>query len=495
MSGLPSNIIVPMFAFDFAGSKAGGESAEFPVKLFVLGQRLSTGLVPAETPHICYSASDAEAAFGHGSMLHRMSIYIFKNLSSVPCVFIALDDEETGVAGTKTITVNFTGIAHEATGNGSLYAYIGGQRVVIPVSVGDIADNIAISLGAAITDQKNALSFTVTTVTANVITLTARHKGLSASDLDIRFNYNEGEIYPGGVTCVVADGVTGTVDPDVGDALEVIVDDWPIVMANPYNDSSSMAKIEEYYLLQSDILTRKEGICYQAMRGSDTAALIAFATNSSRNSTYMVLENANNRLQSTYEFAAASAAGKAQSIISDPAMPLKSIQLIGINALERQHRLKISERNTLAKSGIATCTDHAGVMSEATVTMYLKNAVGAADTTYQQQNKLFILLAARNRLENRFATRYPRAKLTDSIEGLRQGQQVMTSDIGRSEALAWFNTCVYDGWFEGGQANFDQFNSQLIVSRDSVNTNRLNFLLPPNLIDQFLLCTGTIQFI
>jgi phage tail sheath gpL-like len=41
---------------------------------------------------------------------------------------------------------------------------------------------------------------------------------------------------------------------------------------------------------------------------------------------------------------------------------------------------------------------------------------------------------------------------------------------------------------------FDQFKADLVVERDALDANRLNFLLPPNLINQLVVTAAKVQF-
>ena len=126
--------------------------------------------------------------------------------------------------------------------------------------------------------------------------------------------------------------------------------------------------------------------------------------------------------------------------------------------------------------------------------MYLKNSAAAADTAYQQQNIVFQLMAARYSFVNRILTRYPRALLANNAEGLQPGQQIMTIDIGKDEAVAWFINGQFIGIFEPGSDALDTFKDALVVARDDTNVNRINWLLPPDMMNQFIVGSGTLQF-
>jgi phage tail sheath gpL-like len=136
-------------------------------------------------------------------------------------------------------------------------------------------------------------------------------------------------------------------------------------------------------------------------------------------------------------------------------------------------------------------TDYSGVQTSSMITMYRLNESGAPDNSYKQLNTMFTLLDTRYQLEVQITTKYSRAKLGATIEGLDPGQQIMTPSIGRAEAIIWFRRMVRQGKFEN---LLDRFIELLEVTRDETNINRLNFSLPPNLMNQFLVGSGTMYF-
>lgn len=485
MVGIPSNIIAPFVSMDFDPSRAMGDSADVPIKMLVIGQRLSTGTVAAEIPFLASTQAEVGLKAGYGSMLHRMGIKSSLNNLTVPTYFVGLDDG----AGTQA-TYAFT-ITGPATASGQLLCYIAGKKFAVSVSTGDTATEIGDAL-ATLINADTSLQATAANVTGTV-TLTCKNDGIAAGDLDVRFNYNEGDSFPSGVSVGAVTPTAGTVDPDVTDALACLGNSWYNVIANPYDDTTNMDVLEDWLDSQAGVLTQQDALCYQTKR--DTLAnLITFAEGSSRNSPYMALLAGTNRLESTYELAAVKAALVAQSIVDDPAIPLHRMTAKGVKVLPPNESFDLIERNQLALSGVSAFSDDIGVQTNTCVTMYLKNSAGAPDTAYQQQNVRFQLMAARYRFVNRINTRYPRAKLTNNSQGINAGQQIMSEDIGETEAIAWFIGEQRRGNFEGGPDVLQQFIVDLVVKRDEDNINRLNWYSSPDLINQFLVGSHVNQF-
>ena len=164
--------------------------------------------------------------------------------------------------------------------------------------------------------------------------------------------------------------------------------------------------------------------------------------------------------------------------------------MAGISVLDSNDTWTLTERNQLALSGIMTLTDTNGVQTEACVTMYLRNSASVSDTAYQQQNDVFIPMRLRYSFVNYILSKYPRAKLATATEVLLPGQQVITEAVGKGEAIAWFKQELALGIVE----NLAQFKKDVQCVRDATNKKRLNWILPPDFMDQFVVGSGIMQF-
>lgn len=480
---MPSNIILPFVGIEFDNSRAQRGPALMPFAALLIGQKTSSGTVTAKTLTPVFSTAEVGQKAGIGSQLHVMAKAWFKNNSFTDTYIIALDDEATGTLATRTIT--FTGTATE---DGEIPIYINGVRVAVSVAKDDTATVIGDTLVTAMSDY-DYLPWSAANVTGTV-TMTCKNDGVAAGDNDMRHSIEPTEKIPGGITVTIGTTTAGTVDPDVQDALDAIGDQWFQVIVNPYDDATNLGKIEDYLKTTFGVMYQKDSVCYQAKR--DTVSnLVTFATGAGRNSPHCVLIDAGNRLGATYEIASAVAAQSAASAQDDPAVPLHRLELIGYRPNVKSERRTFTERNNLARNGVMTLSDENGLQTESTVTMYLKNSAGAVDTSYQYQNTMFVLQRARYRAVQRFLSKYPRAKLVDDTTRLQAGQQAISPDIAKMELIAYFKQEEREGQFE----NIDQFIEDLVVERDATNTNRLNFIMSPDLVNQFIVGSGIIQFL
>ena len=481
--GVPNNIIVPFMGVEFDSSRAFSGPAEMPVQVLLYGQKIATGTGNIEELHLVSNADQVAELGGFGSDIHKLAVAHFKVNKITDTYIVMLDDALTSTAAETDLVFSGT-----ATANGEVDLYINGNRIAVGVLDTNTAEDVAALLVTAI-NADASLPVTAANVTGT-LTLTAKNKGVAAGDIDVRLNYNNGELLPAGITAVAAVTTPGTVDPDVSDVLDVLGDDWFNCWASSYNDATNIGLVEDFLEDRAGPMQQIDGINYFAKK--DTRSnLITFATSATRNSPYSVMIAATDQPESNGEIAAKVCGASALSIQEDPAIPLHRMTLSGSLPKASGDRWTLIERNQLAQNGIATLTNTNGVQTESTVTMYLKNSAGASDIAYQFQNTVYILMRLRYRFVQRILTRYPRAKLADSAERIRSGQQVMTPAVGKSEAISWFLIEEADGQVE----NIAQFKKDLVVERDTTNVNRMNWLLPPDLINQFIVGSGDLQFL
>jgi phage tail sheath gpL-like len=121
------------------------------------------------------------------------------------------------------------------------------------------------------------------------------------------------------------------------------------------------------------------------------------------------------------------------------------------------------------------------VALERLITTYQRNAVGSPDVAYLDATTRFTLMYLRYSFVVRMA-RFARYKLAHDGIQYAAGQAVMTPRMGKAEALAWFQDMINLALVE----DLTQFKRDLVVEMDATDVNRLNFLLPPDLINQLI---------
>jgi phage tail sheath gpL-like len=290
---------------------------------------------------------------------------------------------------------------------------------------------------------------------------------------------------------------SGAGNPDIQDVIDVLGDEWYQIIACPYNDSSNMAVMETELSSRFGPMRQIDGMYVTCKKttGVDKSAKLTALSNfgNARNSPHVTCIHGTDSPSSEAEYAAAYAAQLAKEGSADPARPFQTLELAGILPPVVLDRFSMSENNSLLYDGISTFTVDTGsvVRIQRAISMYQKNGAGADDIAYLDVNTLLTLMYMRYDFRNTILTKYPRAKLADDGVRVGPGQQVMTPKLGKAEAIAIFRRWEYLGLAE----NITQFKNDLTCVRSISDPNRLEWVLPPDLINQFIVGAAQIQFL
>jgi len=477
---IPLNIRTPGQYIEFDNSRALQGLPVAQHKILVIGQRLAAGAVAAGVPTRILSAAQAEASFGRGSMLATMLAALKAANSYTECWAVAVDDNGAGVSATGTVTLS--GGPTEA---GTLNAYIAGQLVQIAVASAATTASLATALAAAVNADT---TLPVTAAAAgSVVTLTARHKGEVGNSLDVRLNYYSGERTPKGLGVAVAAMSGGTGNPDVQATITAIGDEQYHTVARPFVDASNLGKIETLLANRWGPMVQKEGHAFTAVAGTLAASSTLGNT---RNSPHQSILGAGKSPSPTYVWAAVAAAVDAYE--PDPARPRQTLVLPGVLPPAIGDRWTRDERNLALFDGISTTLVDAGgqVLIERLITTYQTNAFGVDDPSYLDIETMRTLAYLRFTVRARIATKFPRHKLANDGTQFGAGQAVVTPNIIRAELVTLFMD-----WMDAGLAeDLEQFKRDLLVQRSGTDPNRVDAVIPPNVINQFRVFAAQVQF-
>lgn len=488
LGNIPDDIRVPLVYIEIDNSQALDSAPAQSRKILVIGQQLASGTAAALSQNRITSDSTADNLYGRGSQLAEMLKMLRKANKYTECWAMGLAELAAGSVAKAEIVV--TGTASAA---GTLALMVNGVSVQVAVAAADTADTVA----AAAIEAINALTNTQVTAqakaeAAGTITLTVNWKGVTGNDADVRFNYYTGEQTPAGltVTCSAFTGGTGT--PDISAVVAALGDDWYTDIIFPYNDTQSLNTIRDELIERWGPLKMMEAQLWTAFRGTHAAS---GTFGNTRNDWLVSCIGTNIAPQPGWLWAASYGGVAAYYLANDPARPLQTLVLPGILPPAKAVRWDMPERNLLLHDGIATHYVNASdsVCIEREITMYRVNSYGDADTSYLDVQSPATLGRIRYIIKNRFTNRYPRHKLAgdDVLDQLEPGQPVMTPKICRNELLDIALTeLVPPGLVE----NFDDYKETLDVQRDSNDSNRLNFICHPNLVNQLRVLAGLIQF-
>lgn len=479
---IPIDLRTPGQFVEFVSSRATTGPGIQPHRALIIGQKLAAAPATANTPVRVTDPAQAAQLFGRGSMLALMFAAWLANNPYTEAWAFPMADNGAGVAATKTVTI--TG---PATGAGTINLLVAGQRVQVGVAVDDTATEVAAAIAAAVQAAPD-LPFTAASA-AGVATLTARHKGEAGNDLDVRVNYRAGETLPAGLTLAVAAGTAGTGNPDATAVFTAIGDEWFNTFVLPWTDTANLDVFDDELAERFGPMKMIDGLAY-AM-ASDTYGDLA-TLGDSRNGPHVSIGGMKGSPTPPPQFAAAYAAQVALSGSIDPARPFQTLVLNGVLAPKESDRFTREERNLLLQDGISTFTVDAGgnVCIERPITTYQENAYGLPDVAYLDVNTLLTLSYLRWSVRARISTKFPRHKLAADGTQYAPGQAVVTPKVIKAELISLFKDWEALGLVE----DIEQFKADLIIERDANDANRLNALIPPNLVNQLRVFAGQVQF-
>lgn len=485
---IPATLRVPGVFSEVDNSQAVSGPQAIQYRRLLIGQMLSSGTATAAELVRVTSEAQAATLFGEGSMLHGMCLAALTQDDFIELWVMPLDDD--GAANAAAGSVKFGGAP---TAAGTLNLYIAGRRVRVAVGSGDTPGDVATAAAAAINAMAGNDALPVTAavdgVEATQVNITARNKGEAGNDIDIRLNYYDDEVTPAGLTVTITAMSGGTANPDISSALAALGDEWFQAMAMPYTDSSNLAALEAELADRFGPMREIEGHGFAAARGSHGQL---GTLGDGRNSPHVTIVQAAYEPMPPYEKAAETASIAAYYASIDPARPLQSLPYKWCLPAKTADQFTLEERNLLLYDGIATTTvDAGGVMrTERLITTYKQNAAGGQDVSYLDCETLFTLMFIRHDWRDYVKRKYPRHKLANDGSRFGPGQAVATPKLMKAEYVAkareWEELALVE--------NIDQMKADLISERNPSDPNRLDLLLPPDLVNQLRIVGNKIAF-
>lgn len=484
-NNIPSGIRVPLFYAEVDASMANLGANN--LRTLLIGQMTAEGKARVGEPVLVSGDSQGKELFGRGSMLARMnSAYRANDTVGEVWAIPVKDPEGTAASGTVTVT-------GAATAAGTIFLYIGSDRVTAPVALDDNPTKIAKALATAIT-AKPDLPVTAA-ASEGVVTLNAKQKGVCGNDIRVVLNlqgYAAGESLPEGVQVVATSMTGGTGVVDLEATGQAMGDEAYDFIAVPWSDVQTLAFFTK---LMNDKSGRWSptsqiyGHVYACDRGSAQELHDLGAQLNDQHLTLVGIEEETASL--CCEVLGAFVAQSASAIQIDPARPLQTLQLVGITSAPIGKRFNLSEKQTLLTSGIATCYVEGGYMRiERAITTYQTNAFGDADVSYLDSETLHTLAYILRDLKSIITSKYPRHKLASDGTKYGPGQAVVTPSVIRGELIAQYQRLEERAIVE----NTELFKKNLIVERNTTDPNRLDVLLPPDLVNGLRIFAVLAQF-
>ena len=481
-NSIPVTIRTPGQFVEYENSRAVSGLSAIPKKVLVISQRVLTlGTVPDGTAIVVPSVAKAEEYWGHGSLMAGI-IETFKAANPYTEVWgVAL--AEVGDKDIRKITWT-----HASTAAGTIHIYIGGYHIPVTIASGRAIADIATDCRDAIIAACLATNLpVVATATATETVITALQKGTTGLELDIRLNYAAGEVLPAGVT------TSGITNPTPGSGTPVMSvasfgANWFTTFITSINLYTEIDKLETELISRWGPTIKHDGQVFYGYAGSQGTLT---TQGNLENSQFLSLIGAG--LSPTPPWVWASVFAALDEGEADPARPRQTLVCTGCKAPAPGSEFTWTERNVLLSDGVSTYTVGADgtCYVERIITTYQTNPGGVSDVSYLDITTMRTLAYLRYTLDAWIALRFPRYKLADDGTNFGAGQAIVTPSIIKSECIAVFKQWEEAGLVEG----IDQFITDIIVERNSTDVNRVDCRMSPDLMNQFMVFAGQIQFI
>lgn len=486
-NAIPVNLLTPGQYVEFDNSRAVRGLVSMPQRILLVAPKLTAGTATANTPFQLAGLADAITKLGRGSIGQMMVEALLRVTDTIETWVLPVADSAGGVQATGTIVFSGT-----PTAAGTLQLYIAGRRVQVAVSTTDTATTIGDAVAAAINADLD-LPVTAANVTGTV-TITSRHKGTLGNDIDLRINYYPmSESTPAGVTVTITGMSGGSGDPSIATALAAIGTTQYNTIIMAYNDATNVGLMEAELDTRWGPLYQNDGHCHVGLRGTVGTINTYLASRNNPHMDFWTLETGGEPCP-LWEKAAVMGTLSAYHLAIDPARPLQNLVGPGLLPASQEKRWTRAERNNiLSYGGATTVVDAAGnVVIERAVTSYVTNSGGQVDPSYRDIETLYTLSYLRYSVRARIAQKFPRHKLASDGSQVAPGQVIATPKIIKAELIA-----LYMDWADAGlveSAGLEQFKADLVVERNATDVNRVDVLLPPDIVNQFRVFAAQIQF-
>jgi len=478
----------PWARLEFDNSKAVTGLAENPHVIMIIGQKTSEGTAATNEIKKITQAGLEQGYFGKGSILARM-IAAAKALNNQNDIFgMALSDGIGATIASTTIDLSAALLSNLVTGNHTWHLMVAGKY--IPVAVADGMSGGAIATATkAVINADTTLPVLASAVSGKV-NLKAKNNGTLGNDINVTQNYFDGNENPDcfSIIPIIPLMAGGTIDPDLGDAWDVIAGEQYHGIIQPYTDTSNLTSLTNELARRWNANIALDVLSYTSARATLGEAT---ALGNSLNNPYLTFMPAQDSPSGPEIWAAEYGALDVRYLNQDPARPLHGIAL-NVLPPKTENRWTGEERNGLLYDGVSTYTvsKDGTVRIERAITTYQVNSVDLPDISYLDLMTPATNMELRYQWVLRMGTLFiaPRKKLandgTPPIDGVVTPQDIKSATIALFSELQLTKGLIED---------MEAFKQTIIAERSG--SNRVDVLFQPNLINQLMQIAGKAQFI
>ena len=474
-TSIPSDSRIPGRPTEYNAEQAVSTLPTVGNKMLILGQRTSSGIASDSTSYQIFSSADAVLYGGQGSVIALTAEAALKANPSLDLSIVTMSD--AGASADSTGSIAFAG---DSTTAGNIDVWIGNVNFNVAVTAADTSAAIATNVQSAISDKEHLLPIT-SSVAAGTVTVVARNKGSLGNNIPISSKQNE--MSTAGVTTTIVQPTGGSGDPDPSDALTGVYPGRYNILVSTLNDDTNLGYVKTHLNNVSGPTEDRPGIGVFGNTVNDVGTIqdqCGTTLNGERLTCgFLPYVKSTERGHSLdYEIAGAYAAVIAFE--TDPARPLNGLPLVGIAPSAIEYRLSRSQQESLLENGVTPLVPGVGeaVQIVRAISTYITNSTGTKDIAYLDITTIRTLDYIRLAIETREALRFPRSKLSSR-----------TPDAVRAQIIDVLRQLESLKIVERVTENL----RGIICERDSQDPNRLNALIPADIVNGLMVLANRID--
>lgn len=464
---IPNSIRKPGVYIEFNTRLAVNTLPGNPQRVLVIGPMLSTGTATPLTAVSVFSDDEAATFFGAGSLAASMATAAIKANSYLQLDVIGIKDGDTGVKAGGAVTIKGT-----ATKTGTLSVWIAGTQVAVNVESGDTPATIIQALVAAMQQVPELLVTGAYDTENSQLTVACRSYGEWGNGITLKASTTTT-----GLTLTVVPMAGGEMDPDIQPALDAVFAAGHNILINPFSTDDALAALSEHLTSTGSAMEQRGAVGCSGWTGSlGTGTTLASNVNDGRISIPWY------RGSSMLPAILAATYGAVMASEEDPARPLNTLPLNGMDVVDMTQREGRTEQENALHNGLTPIEVGPGntVQIVRAVSTYTVNAQGVEDPALLDITSIRTLDYTRKACRDRISQRFPREKLSTRTPPKVQSElyDVLTK-LEDAEIL------------ENVAANKDK----LIVQKNGSDPNRLDSVIPADVVNGLHVFAGRIDMI
>jgi phage tail sheath gpL-like len=483
MRQIPANLLVPGQYQEIDNSLAGEQSDI--KRALMIGYKLSSSEAEDGKPVNVLSALRAHQLFGYGSPAAIMA-ETFLTLNKVEELYVLpIPEPEAGTPWKKRFAVSV-----DAAETGAVRITVNGQVFEAAVASGAEAEAVAAAIVAKINSELTlSVIAEVDTENPESIVVMCSVKGIVGNNNTVTI-----ESTAPGVSVEEGLTTTGTGVTNIKPFLSGLGETRYNFFASDFDDKGNIKVSSDELESRYEAMRQIGGRMYIALTGelgskTETGSMLYKAGDV--NSPHIVLLPRSGNPDLPCVWAAAWCAAACRILADDPAANTYDTKVTGLTGGQD---FTFWDRQKLLEAGIATyrLTNTGDVLIERLVTSYTENTDGGRDTSYLDVQVTETVDAVRTYINAEAKKRFKTWKLASTEENFGAGSKVMTPGVFRSFLCELYSEVFIKGkqWCQ----DFENYKKSILVEVKKGSKTRLEYLHQPNLIGQFYIGAGLLQF-